>query len=338
MACKKRKTVIKKGKATEATTAANVSTPVGGFRNTDNELVHITCPNCGSDYINIHDDGDSFYCSSCGNTWEVDSEVKESITEGFEKSTLSKINSVIEDNTDIDTKGIKGLNRIFNFIFDYLDEECDGCVASKRISKKDRKDAIVLQWKIQGLEDPEKDIDMYDLFMDNKSLSKGYKLNKLEKLINEYQDVVVNITPDKAEYERVKLGILTVNSYDIGKGKFDSSVKVNKKYEGPIVQFTLLVPKTGDINLNKAITHKGNTFHIVVNEDLVATYDSETNVWSTVLFTEFEIINTVFRKSEEADEIFNKINSEFKYPMDTDEFMDYFKMLSIQSRYVRDRA
>lgn len=340
MACKKRKTVIKKGKATEATTAANVSTPVGGFRNTDNELVHITCPNCGSDYINIHDDGDSFYCSSCGNTWDVDSEIKESIMESLDNKIITKVSDVVSENSNLDRKAIKNLGRVFNFINDYIDEECDGYIMSNKVTRKKKKDFVLLQWKIQGIKESEEDINMYNVMKDNKGLSKNYSLDRHGKIINEYQDVVVIINPnEKNEYDRIRLGLLTIGGKDIGEDKYDKSVRLNPSYKGPVIQFTLYIPiSEKDMNLNKDISRKGNNFHIVVNTDLVATYDSKTRVWSTVLFTDNEIISTVFNPSNNADEILNTINSDFKYPMDTDEFMNYLNTLKVKSRDTRDRA
>lgn len=72
---KKTKVAVKKSNKSknEATTSAMVSTPQGGFRDKEDGFIVIKCPNCDSEYINIHDDGDMFYCSTCGNLWPVDS-------------------------------------------------------------------------------------------------------------------------------------------------------------------------------------------------------------------------------------------------------------------------
>lgn len=53
--------------AEEGTDASAVSTPTGVVGDSEG----IVCPKCGSHDVNIHNNGNDFYCVECGDTWPV---------------------------------------------------------------------------------------------------------------------------------------------------------------------------------------------------------------------------------------------------------------------------
>lgn len=61
----------------EGTDVGGVSSPTGGFRDVfqdedaEEATSDIICPECGSHDVNIHDNGQNFYCVSCGHSWPV---------------------------------------------------------------------------------------------------------------------------------------------------------------------------------------------------------------------------------------------------------------------------
>ena len=58
----------------ESTDASGVSTPSGVLNPRKKFLTdgkRLVCPKCKSTSINIHDNGETFYCTDCGYSWSV---------------------------------------------------------------------------------------------------------------------------------------------------------------------------------------------------------------------------------------------------------------------------
>lgn len=272
-----------------------------------------------------------------------------SINESVSDKVFSKVRKEILNSGILEkSSDIKKIEDVINVVYNLLDEECYGYIESKRVVKSEKPDSISFKWRVQGVEP--------STLLDNKFNLRNYikrysgilTVTEFSYLENDYYDVILKYEDNKNEdkvgnhrrsddYDSLLIGIKLHTSY---RWSYDVKDKVDKNSDGPTAIIKVYLPKEETSFLNPYITKNKNLYHVEVNRNTTATYNSENNQWSIKRYSDGDGIasadtyNIIFKPNRASANIFNKINNEFMGNMDLDEFeKTYFNKLTLGHSY-----